>query len=121
MEGQHINEVHIISNTKKSYLLSLSQLPSGETSSYYWHIMNSLKDIAKTYSLFNNESLTVVLENIYDKIKCTLIDRTVVNKATVRMLTKDLGINLHLNCNVHPLDSMSAEVRKFLKGSTMSK
>lgn len=120
IHGDHINEIHINTLEKRTFLLSVAQLPTGETSSYHWHIYNTLKDLAQTYASFYNESFVSILQNIYSTITCTMTDRAAVNSSTVRLLNNELGRNLHLNCNVHPLDSMSMEVRKHLKKSSTS-
>ena len=111
----HVNEIHVNTDSG-SYIIGYDTLAGGEHKDYANHIEDSLKEAIGCYCSGKNLPFDDLYTSITKKITSTLTDRAAVNKKTITDLEKRFGHELlMLNCNVHPLDSLSAALRKHVK------
>ena len=117
IDGSHINEVHVNTDSHGSVVLQIPQLAGGQSTDYVEHMTDALSDIAHTYATFHNTEPDSTLSSIHGKISSTLSDRCAVNHCVVQALEQhmQLGSIVELNCNVHPLDGMASSARSALK------
>ena len=108
VDGAHVNEIHVTSKRDTSICLDVRHIPGGRASDYVTHITEVLSDTASLYARFQGKKEEDILSGIHDSISCTLTDRAPVNACVTRQLCEELQSQLlQLNCNVHPLDSVS--------------
>ena len=121
VSGSHINEVHVnAGGTQLS--LGVAELPGGKSSDYHLHITETLEDAASVYADWSGHDKSEVLSSVYHNISSTMTDRVAVNHCVVQQLEKTFQKPLlELNCNVHPLDSVSSKVRTVLKAESSAK
>lgn len=128
LAGSHINEVHIAapaenSTSSREYLtLGVAQLPGGTASDYTSHIQQCVQDISDTLAEYQDKDRTKVHEKMQQHITSSISDRVAVNHAVVKELQKAQAVNadfLELNCNVHPLDTLSSTSRSVLKATNI--
>ena len=115
LNGAHINEIHVNTATG-SFALNVGKLAGGNTEDYYQHIKETLESSCKLYSNNQNVNYDQTLASVKLSITSTLSDRAAVNKCVARKLEEYLGHKLlDLNCNVHPLDSLSIAFKKLCR------
>ena len=74
-------------------------------------------DLSIAWSAYNQLSKTDVKGLILGHIESTLTDRVSANQTTIECLKRQLEISLlQLDCQVHPLDSVSSTCLEALKG-----
>ncbi|KAH9514424.1 hypothetical protein Btru_025213 [Bulinus truncatus] len=114
LKGSHINQIHF--GTKNNILTaSIAELPGGKAEDYVQHILQTLDDLAETYSVFYSVNKDPVKRQICGKIVSTLTDRASANHAAISQLNVVLETELlELHCHLHPLDGIASEVRKEL-------
>lgn len=122
LSGAHVNEVHIAASADeggRQYLtLGVAELPGGTTSDYSSHIVQCMSDLSETYAEFTESSAPVVLQKMQQNITSSMSDRVAVNHCVAEQLKNLLAVNqnfLEVNCNIHPLDSLSSSARTVLK------
>ena len=115
LNGTHLNEVH--ANTDDgSFALNVAKLPGGTTKDYVDHIVSTLETSCSLYCKSKEMDLDKTLKLIMKSISSTLSDRAAVNRCVSTELEKYVGHPLiELNCNLHPLDSISLAYRKLCK------
>ena len=114
-EGVHINSIHV-STKADCFAVAVDELPGGTAHDYHRHIFESVRSLANVHAHFNggdaHESEKAIIQNISN----TLTDRSAANHATVQLLNESWEKELNeWNCHLHPLDSISQEVRTALK------
>lgn len=124
IKTDHINEIHVNTDSG-SYMLDYKALGRYDNVGYSEHILSVLKQCAECYSnskksangqIPDEYKVEVLLSRIHGKITSTLSDRAAVNKKVSAKLSEALGRNLlDLNCNIHPLDSLSIAYRGLAK------
>ncbi|ELT97200.1 hypothetical protein CAPTEDRAFT_196087 [Capitella teleta] len=125
LAGAHINEVHIAAPNASSseaprtyHTISIAQLPGGTTEDYTKHVKESLEDLANLHAKYSGTDLRDTASRMAANITASISDRVAVNNCvSIQLKTRGL-VNkdcLHLNCNVHPLDSLSSKSREALK------
>jgi len=116
IKTKHLNEIHV-NTSSGSYFLDVKTLPGGKSEDYAKHIISALECAVNCYCSFKASTDKVqVLDLVKMKLTSTLSDRAPVNHCVHKELTKYVGHELvDLNCNVHPLDSLSVEFRKVAK------
>lgn len=115
LRSVHINEVHVNTDSG-SYLLSVAELPEGTTHDYVKHIIDTLEYSTQMYAEVNSLKYFQVLNNVRQRIASTLSNRAAVNHWVSAEIGKFVGHHvLDLNCNIHPLDSLSIAFRKLCK------
>jgi hypothetical protein len=81
-------------------------------------LQESFGDLAANYEEFIEPPLEQVLDSMSKHITASIADRVAVNKCVATKLAADGVIHedsIHLNCNVHPLDSVSSKARAACK------
>jgi len=83
--------------------------------------MNVLTNSAIDYARVKSLDSDSVVNNVRQRISSTMSDRAIVNAKTVRLLEVSLDKSLvMLNCNVHPLDSVTITFRRVLRDYEIS-
>ena len=115
IDSSHINEIHVNTDSG-SYALCIQELPGGTTEDYVQHITSTLEQAAEVYAKMKSLNKQSVLDDIKKRITSTTSDRAAVNHCVSREVGKYVGHDvLELNCNIHPLDSLSIAFRKLCK------
>ena len=81
-------------------------------------LQDSIRDLAANYAEFVKQPVEQVLDSMSKHITASISDRVAVNKCVATKLAADGVIHedsIHLNCNVHPLDSVSSKARAACK------
>ncbi|KAG1655884.1 Protein bric-a-brac 2 [Nymphon striatum] len=115
-EGVHINSIHITFASAMCLVIAIDQLPGGTADDYFLHVTSSVDHLARIYSSFHQgESYEKTRNKLISCISNTMTDRVAVNHATIVLLNSFWGKTLtELNCHLHPLDSISTNVRSAL-------
>ena len=121
LNGDHVNTIHFCSPTE-ILTADISKLPGGKGEDYARHIIDLLDDMSIIWSKKhpkkdeNEENRkSKVKGHLLGHIKSTLSDRVSSNHKAVESLERQLDISLlELNCQVHPLDSVSSVCREAL-------
>ena len=112
-DGKHVNCI-LLSTDESCHLVSIQQLAGGTAEDYCNHICDAISSIAKMYSSDSTKNITheKCMSEITSKIKGCLTDRAPVNHATISLLEKAWSKEfIELNCNLHPLERITAETR----------
>ena len=115
LKGTHVNTIYF--STPDGILsASVQEVLGARAEDYLAHITDVIDEIATAYALFSKRDIDSVISDIAAVIKSTLTDRVSTNHATIVLLEAMLNEKLlELNCNVHPLDSISSVCREALK------
>ncbi|XP_059144605.1 uncharacterized protein LOC131931786 [Physella acuta] len=112
ISGKHINEVHF-GTPENVFTANITELAGGRAEDYAGHVLNTIEDLATTYSSFCEVDKEETKLQMCGKVSSTLTDRASANHAAVLLLNEKLQTNLlELNCHLHPLDGIANEVRK---------
>ena len=55
LDGMHLNGVYVSTNKKEKFLISIAHLAQPNTKHYKEHILESLNQLAQSYSEFNGD------------------------------------------------------------------
>lgn len=116
IDAKHVNEVHVNTDSG-SFLLDVGVLAGGTAADYMGHIQHAIEETVRAYcEVVPLREFDDVLADIKTRVTSAISDRAIVNHSVIKELEKYLGHEIiELNCNVHPLDSLSAAFRKLSK------
>ena len=115
-EGAHINALAITTETK-TLSCAIHELPGGCAKDYANHTIESIGELAKFYVQINdNAAFQETRCKMIRNIKNTMTNRVAANHAAIRLINEQWGESLNeLQCNLHPLGSMSTCCRVALQ------
>ena len=113
--GVHFNVLYLSTPTP-TYTLAVDELPGGTAEDYSEHIITTVKHIALIYSRWHPEVTAQYAEGVMVKnILAVLSDRAIVNQCAVNKVSALWKKDVHqLYCNIHPLETITREVKKCL-------
>ena len=97
--------------------MAVDELPGGTAEDYSEHLITTVKHIALIYSRWHPEVTVQYAEGVMIKnILAVLSERAIVNQCAVNKVSALWKKDVHqLYCNIHPLETITREVKKCLK------